>query len=130
VVGRRLGDREASFYVSAFAVRRELDIVPLLPPRKSGYWGFIDQRTPAGESFIENNLRGFWLRLLASKRLISHHRIEAYIADIFAALPPKARSTAFQPQHSNQRSDDHSKIPQCPTQAGRPSDLPIEHELE
>jgi hypothetical protein len=68
----RVADSEGRFYVSAFAVRRELDIVPSLPLRRAGYRDFVDQRTPAGELFIERRKRrvgafAHWICLLAFK---------------------------------------------------------------
>jgi hypothetical protein len=131
----RLADREARFYVSAFAVRRELDIVPSVPPRVAGYRDVVDERTSGGELFIERNLRRFgaflyWIFLPAFKRVILNHRIEAYISDIHAALPPsqpQARSTAFQPRHSEQLSGQLDQAPQPHSQA-KPSDLPPEDE--
>jgi len=74
-----------------FAVRRELDIVPHLPPKPFGYADFADQKRTNGSLYesvskLEYYFYLQWLSSLAFARFLEFHSMEQYVREIIGSV--------------------------------------------
>jgi hypothetical protein len=74
-----------------FAIRRELDLVPHLPPKSFGYADFDDQKRIDGSSYVsvsslEYYLYLRWISSLAFNLFLDFHSIEQYVREVIGKI--------------------------------------------
>jgi Lipase (class 3) len=74
-----------------FALRRELDIVPHLPPKSFGYADFADQKRTNGSPYESvSNLEYYfylqWLSSLAFTLYLDFHSMEQYVREVIGSV--------------------------------------------